>query len=144
MLKKIQNLGDNHHPKWLDYFRILLGLILVWKGVEFYMNMQIFSNLMRGSFLGTAVGISLLAHMIIVIHIIGGIAIAIGSYTRIFCLINLPILIGAVFFINASHGIFKPYSEFWFSLMVLFGLICFIVEGNGILSVEHEKSIQQS
>ncbi|RZL22174.1 MAG: DoxX family protein, partial [Pedobacter sp.] len=36
LLQKIQAWGDHHHPKWLDYFRILLGLILVWKGISFY------------------------------------------------------------------------------------------------------------
>lgn len=139
MLKKIQNWGDHHHPKWLDYFRILLGLVLIWKGVDFYINMQAFSNLMRGAFLGTAISISLLAHLIILMHIIGGMAIALGTYTRLFCLLNLPILIGAVFFINISAGIFKPYSEFWFSSAVLFGLVCFLIEGNGVLSVDRQK-----
>jgi len=138
-LNKIQNWGDQHHPKWLDYFRILLGLILVWKGISFYMHMEAFSHLMRGAMLGTAVSISILAHAIIVIHILGGIAIALGTHTRVFSLLNLPILIGAVFFINSSGGIFKPYSEFWFSCLVLIGLICFIIEGNGILSVERQK-----
>jgi len=111
----------------------------MWKGIDFYINMQAFSNLMRGAFLGTAISISLLAHFIIVLHIIGGLAIALGTYTRTFCLINLPILIGAVFFINISGGIFKPYSEFWFSISVLAGLICFAIEGNGYLSVERQK-----
>jgi putative oxidoreductase len=139
MLKKIQNWGDHHHPKWLDYFRILLGLILIWKGIDFYINMQAFSNLMRGAFLGTAVSISILAHLIIMLHIIGGLAISLGTHTRIFCLVNLPILIGAVFFINISGGIFKPYAEFWFSVSVLIGLVCFAIEGNGIISVDRDK-----
>ena len=141
LLKKIQNWGDQHHPQWLDYFRIVLGVVLIWKGFSFYTDMEAFSHLMRGAMLGTAVSISLLAHSIIVVHILGGIAITLGTHTRLFCLLNLPILIGAVFFINVSGGIFKPYAEFWFSSLVLVGLVCFIVEGNGILSVEREKAI---
>ncbi|RZK19821.1 MAG: DoxX family protein [Pedobacter sp.] len=141
LLKKIQNWGDQHHPQWLDYFRIVLGVVLIWKGFSFYTDMEAFSHLMRGAMLGTAVSISLLAHLIIVVHILGGIAITLGTHTRLFCLLNLPILIGAVFFINVSGGIFKPYAEFWFSSVVLVGLVCFIVEGNGILSVERENAI---
>lgn len=141
LLKKIQHWGDQHHPKWLDYFRIVLGVILIWKGITFYTHMEAFSHLMRGAMLGTAVSISLLAHLIIVMHILGGIAITLGTHTRLFCLLNLPILIGAVFFINMSGGIFKPYAEFWLSSLVLTGLVCFIVEGNGILSVESEKAV---
>ncbi|UKT62605.1 DoxX family protein [Pedobacter mucosus] len=136
LLKKIQDWGDHHHPKWLDYFRIILGLILIWKGIAFATNLQAFDHLMRGTMLGTAFSISLIAHLIIVFHLVGGLAIALGTHTRLFCLVNLPILIGAVFFINSSAGIFQPYAEFWLSLIVLTGLICFIVEGNGVLSVE--------
>ena len=144
LIKKIRIWGDQHHPKWLDYFRILLGIILIWKGIAFYTNMEAFNHLMRGAMLGTAFSISLAAHLIILAHIIGGLAIALGTHTRLFCLINLPILIGAVFFINSSGGIFKPYSEFWFSVLVLIGLLCFIVEGNGIISVERTRAVSKA
>ncbi len=138
LLKKIQEWGDDHHPKWLDYFRIILGLILIWKGFAFATNLQAFDHLMRGTMLGTAFSISLAAHLIIVFHLVGGLAIVLGTYTRTFCLINLPILVGAVFFINFSAGIFQPYAEFWLSSIVLLGLICFSIEGNGILSVDRK------
>ena len=140
-LKKMQDWGDGHHPAWLDFFRILLGLVLIWKGVAFYMNIGAFSTLMHIAHLGTAVGISMIAHFIIVVHIMGGIAIALGTHTRVFCLVNLPILIGAVFFINLSSEIFRPYAELWLSVSVLVGLVCFIIEGNGILSVDHSKNL---
>lgn len=140
-LKRMQNWGDRNHPVWLDFFRILLGLVLIWKGVAFYMNIGAFSTLMHNAHLGTAVGISMIAHFIILVHVLGGIAIALGTYTRTFCLINLPILIGAVFFINLSPLILRPYSELWLSVSVLIGLAIFIIEGNGILSVDNPKSL---
>ncbi|WP_316832699.1 DoxX family protein [Pedobacter aquatilis] len=139
-IKNIQNWGDKHHPAWLDLFRIILGIVLIWKGVSFWTGIEAFNSLMRGAHLGAAVSISILAHLIIFAHIVGGAAIAIGTYTRTFCLINLPILIGAVFFINISHGIFRPYTEFWVSLSVLIGLICFIIEGNGKVAVDSDNS----
>jgi len=142
VLKKIQHWGDLHHPIWLDYFRITLGLILIWKGLLFATNLESFNHLMRGAPLGTALSISLFAHLIIMLHLIGGLAIALGTHTRLFCLLNLPILVGAVFFINLSQGIFRPYSEFWLSACVLAGLICFLIEGNGRLSVENTMGIQ--
>jgi len=140
-LKRMQNWGDRNHPVWLDFLRILLGLVLIWKGIAFYMNIGAFSNLMHNAHLGTAVGISMIAHFIIVVHVLGGIAIGLGTYTRTFCLINLPILIGAVFFINLSPSILRPYSELWLSVSVLIGLVIFIVEGNGILSVDNSKNL---
>ncbi|MCX2575892.1 DoxX family protein [Pedobacter sandarakinus] len=144
LLKKIERWGDHHHPRWIDYFRIALGTVLIWKGVSFYINMEAFNHLMRGEFLATAFGISLIAHLIILSHILGGLAIAIGTHTRLSCLINLPILIGAVFFINMSNGIFQPYSEFWLSTVVLIGLVCFIVEGNGVIAVDRFERAEKT
>jgi len=140
-ITKILSWGDQHHPKALDYFRIILGLILIWKGIEFATNLQAFSNMMKASNLGFATSISLIAHLIIVFHLIGGLLIALGTYTRTFCLLNLPILIVAVVFINSNQDVLKPYSEFWLSLTVLLGLLCFMIEGNGKLSVEHSGEI---
>lgn len=141
MLTKIQKWGDHHHPKWLDYFRMALGIVLMWKGFAFATNLHAFSNLMKEVNLGTATSISLMAHLIIVLHILGGLLITLGTHTRMFCLLNLPILLVAVFFVNLSDGIFRPYSEFWFSCVILLGLICFLIEGDGVLSVEHQKEL---
>lgn len=138
-LFKIQDWGNRHHPKWLDYFRIVLGLILIWKGVAFANNLQAFTNLMDNAGLGTAVSISMVAHVIIVLHVIGGLMIALGTHTRLFSLLNIPILIAAVFYVNLPEHIFRPYAEFWFSCAVLVGLVCFLVEGDGVLSIEYQK-----
>lgn len=137
LISKIQDWGDHHHPKWLDYLRIVLGITLIWKGVAFALNLHAFTVLMENSGLGTAVTISLLAHLIIALHIIGGLLIALGTHTRLFCLLIIPILIVAVFYVNLpQQQIFSPYSEFWLSCLVLAGLICFLIEGDGVLSIE--------
>ncbi|MBS7563205.1 DoxX family protein [Mucilaginibacter sp. Bleaf8] len=139
LLTKIQHWGDCHHPKWLDYFRIALGIVLIWKGLAFAANLGAFTKLMMDSMLGTAVCISILAHLIIILHIAGGFFIAIGSYTRLFCLLNLPVLLVAVLFVNVQQSYLKPYSEYWLSVSVLLGLVCFLIEGNGVLSVEQKS-----
>ena len=141
LLIKIRNWGDRHHPKWLDYFRIVLGLILVWKGIAFLTNLHAFNKLMDATNMIGAASISLVAHIIIVFHIIGGLLIIIGSHTRMSCLLNLPILFVAVFFVNMRDDIFRPYSEIWLSYFVLVGLICFLIEGDGKISIEYEKKI---
>jgi putative oxidoreductase len=138
LLIKVLNWGDRHHPMWLDLFRIALGLVLIWKGISFAINLSAFTNLMMNAGLGTAVFISLIAHLIIGLHMLGGLFIAIGSHTRTFCLLNLPILLIAVFFVNLGANIFRPYAEFWLSCSVLLALVCFLIEGDGKLSVEHE------
>lgn len=139
-LTRIQDWGDRHHPKWLDFIRIALGLILIWKGIAFAFNLHCFTTLMENAQLGTAVSISLTAHLIIVLHLVGGLMIALGTRTRLFCLLNLPILLVAVFFVNLPEHIFAPYSEFWFSCLVAAGLICFLIEGDGVISIENERA----
>jgi putative oxidoreductase len=144
VFEKIQNWGDRNHPTWLDYIRIALGITLIWKGVSFAVNLHAFTRLMEDTQLGAALSISLLAHLIIVLHIIGGLLIALGTHTRMFCLLNLPILLVAVFFVNLPQNIFAPYSEFWFSCAVLLGLVCFLIEGDGVLSIEGRKKEKAS
>ncbi len=139
LLLKIQDWGDHHHPKWLDYLRIVLGITLIWKGVAFALNLHAFTSLMENAGLGTAVSISLIAHVIIVLHIIGGLLITLGTHTRLFCAMIIPILLVAVFYVNLPQHIFSPYSEFWLSCLVLAGLICFLIEGDGVLSIEAVK-----
>jgi len=141
LLSRIQKWGDEHHPKWLDFLRIALGLTLIWKGIAFAANLHSFTLLMENAGLGAAVSISLVAHLIIVFHIIGGLMISLGTNTRTFCLLNLPILIAAVFFVNLPQQVFRPYAEFWLSCVVSLGLICFLIEGNGVISIENERKV---
>lgn len=144
LLCKIQEWGDQHHPKWLDFIRMVLGLTLIWKGVAFALNLHSFTLLMEGARLGTAVSLSLTAHLIIALHIIGGLMIALGTRTRLFSLLNLPILLIAVFFVNLPQHVFRPYAEFWFSCTVAAGLILFLVEGDGVISIERERRTDAS
>jgi uncharacterized membrane protein YphA (DoxX/SURF4 family) len=138
IINKIERWGDTHHPQWIDVFRMLLGLVLVWKGVEFALNLDAFSKVMARTGIIASLGISLSAHLIIFIHLIGGLMITIGTHTRTSCLFQIPILLVAVFYVNLPEHVFSPYSEFWLSVAVLVGLLFFLVEGNGPLSVERE------
>jgi putative oxidoreductase len=142
-LDKIQDWGDRHHPKWLDILRIALGLVLIWKSIAFIFNLNVLADFLSETGLtdqiGTSVFLTLLTYLIIALHLIGGIYIALGAHTRLFCLLNLPVLLGAVFLVNLRQNIFKPYSEFWLSLFILLAIICFFIEGNGYWAVEHGK-----
>ncbi len=39
LVQRVEHWGDTHHPQWLDIVRILLGVFLCYKGVDFLMNM---------------------------------------------------------------------------------------------------------
>ena len=137
-------MGDRHHPKWIDFFRIALGLVLIWKGIAFILNLDVLDQFLKSSGvadeIGTSASITLLAHLIIIMHLLGGVCIALGLHTRLFCLLNLPALLGVVLFVNLRQNMLKPYSEFWLSLLVLLAIICFLVTGNGVIAVEQSSN----
>lgn len=143
VLTKIQNWGDHHHPKWLDFFRIALGAVLMWKGIAFLTHLSTLTTYLIQSGLDDSIGsmatISLIAHLIIALHLIGGLCIAVGAHTRLFSLLNLPILLVAVFYVDLQHSLFTPYADRWLAAIVTLGLICFMIEGDGVLLIDHAE-----
>ncbi|WP_462221346.1 DoxX family protein [Ferruginibacter sp.] len=146
LLQKFEYWGDRHHPKWLDIIRIALGVFLLYKGIDFLRNTSDLVSLMSlrspfGSFL-----IILLGHYVTFAHILGGFFLTIGMFTRAACLIQIPILIGAIMFVNSSSDVLRPYSELFLSILILLLVIYFLIVGNGPLSVkfpEEEKKRSQ-
>jgi uncharacterized membrane protein YphA (DoxX/SURF4 family) len=136
LLQKLEFWGDRHHPKWLDIFRFALGIFLVYKGVEFLENMGTMINQMHGLLPNIYFSLSMLGHYIVFAHIVGGLMLAFGFATRAACIMQIPILIGAIFFINSSGGIFNSYSQMIITVVCLLGLIYFLIAGNGPWSVD--------
>jgi putative oxidoreductase len=139
-LKEILTWGDQHHPKSIDFFRIVLGLTLIWKGIAFLLNLDDLDLYLKDTGiadkLGLSISITFLSNLIIILHLIGGVCISLGLRTRLFCVLNLPVLFSAVLFITLRQNIFKPYSDFWLSLLVLSGLVWFLIVGNGKMAVD--------
>jgi len=136
IIQRLEHWGDTHHPKWLDVIRIFLGMFLFLKGLDFINNMDVLGDMMtKSQFLGS-IGAGLLAHFVVFAHLVGGLLIAFGLLTRFACIIQIPILLGAVIFINSSNGVFKPYAELWLSVLCLFLLIFFLIEGSGPISID--------
>jgi putative oxidoreductase len=135
LIQRVEHWGDTHHSKWLDIIRIALGIFLCYKGIDFLNNMSGMMSLMTenvpfGSFM-----LLVLGHYIVFAHIAGGFLMALGVLTRFASLIQIPILIGAIIFINSSADVMKPYSELIISILVLLLLIFFLIVGNGPWSV---------
>jgi uncharacterized membrane protein YphA (DoxX/SURF4 family) len=81
-------------------------------------------------------GTAFLTSYVTFAHLLGGVLIIVGLLTRIAVIAQIPVLLGAVFFINARSGIFSLQSEFGLSLLVLLLLIFFLVEGGGPFSLD--------
>lgn len=114
--------------------RIILGLVLMYKGIYFLLHSGEVWSVTEGSNFGF--GSIALAHYIALVHLAGGFMIATGFLTRASVLFQLPILIGAVFFVNARHSVFHVYSEWLLSIVVLLALVFFLFYGPGIYSLD--------
>jgi putative oxidoreductase len=141
-VQRLEHWGDTHHPKWIDLLRIILGIFLCFKGIEFANNMSSVLNLMTGQVPFSSFMVMILFHYIVFAHLLGGVLLALGMLTRFACIIQLPILLGAIFFINLSPEVMRPFSELFLSILVLLLLIYFLVVGSGPWSLD--KVIQDS
>lgn len=135
LLQRIEIWGDRHHPKWLDYVRICLGIFLFYMGVVFIQNRDALTALIDESPFLTAVSFWL-AHYIVFAHLAGGFLIALGLLTRVAVIANIPVLLGAVLFVHSPTGLFNVYTQIGLSILVLFLLIFFLVEGSGPFSID--------
>jgi uncharacterized membrane protein YphA (DoxX/SURF4 family) len=90
----------------------------------------------------------LLIYTIPWIHVGGGFLIIIGLFTRFAALIQIPVILGAIFFVSSKKGLFTAQTDFSLSIIILLLCLVFVVEGSGPLSLanyfkeeqEYEKS----
>jgi putative oxidoreductase len=131
VLQRLGHWGDTHHPRWVDLVRIGLGIFLCHKGIEFLQDMSSMMNVLSGSFSFGSFTMLLLGHYIVFAHLLGGVLLVLGMLTRFACLIQLPVLLGAIIFVNAKEGLWQPFSELWLSILVFGLLVYFLIAGNG-------------
>ena len=118
----------------MAFVRIVLGLIIFLKGLFFIMNRDALLTMITNSTFDLYA--VLLVHLVASAHLMGGILIMIGLITRIAILFQLPILAGAILFVNSKTGFFSMDSELALSVLVLVLLLLFLVFGSGKLSVD--------
>jgi uncharacterized membrane protein YphA (DoxX/SURF4 family) len=137
LVQRLEHWGDTHHPKWLDLLRMALGIFLCLKGIEFLNNMGDMMGLMTSRFSFSTLAIVIIGHYIVFAHILGGFLLTIGLLTRFACLIQIPVLLGAVVLINLSPDMMRPFSELTLSIITLLLLIYFLIIGNGPWSFDY-------
>jgi putative oxidoreductase len=124
-------------------FRVILGGSLFIKGVDFVRNKVVLKQVIsetdyldKFSFLEVAIPW---------IHILGGLFIAIGLYTRIVIFVQIPIVIGAIFvLLNTKTNSFQS-PEMIFAVIILILLLIYLKFGDGFYSwrnlIHNEKGI---
>ncbi len=134
-LHQINEWSSKHNPTWLVIIRVALGLCLFVKGFSFIQNTALLEEYILGTSLAQSA--SWLSTIIPSVHLLGGSMIIAGLFTRWAALLQIPILIGAVFFVNAKKGIFAGESDLLFSIIILILLLFFLLEGSGRMSLDN-------
>ncbi|HNP49965.1 MAG TPA: DoxX family protein, partial [Bacteroidia bacterium] len=98
LIHKIETWGDNHQAKWFAILRLFLGLIIFFKGIVFIQNTDAINAMIANS--AVSLYAVFLAHYVALAHLMGGFLIIIELLTRVAVLFQLPILIGAIIFVN--------------------------------------------
>lgn len=132
-----QKASSNNQPKWLTLFRILLGFIILWKGVTFFKDAVAVETIVKGGSLEFMSSNSeIIAFIITYINLLGGFFILVGLFTRWMCLIQIPILLSAIIFVNLKDGMSLTNPELILSVIVLVLLIVFAIKGSGLISAD--------
>src|SRR3954470_19786199 len=134
-LQRINEWSVKHQPQWLVIVRIALGLCLLAKGISFIRNSTILQEIFTTSI---PHALSWMAYFIPWAHLFGGFLIVIGLFTRIAVILQIPILLGAIIFVNSKAGVYSGESDLLFSVIVLVLLLFFLVEGSGSYSVDKQ------
>jgi uncharacterized membrane protein YphA (DoxX/SURF4 family) len=142
-INRIEQWGDNHRVNWLVVLRVALGGFILYKGVFFAMNLEQLQEMSSSNLIYMSV---LAAHYVLFAHLLGGPLILLGYYTRTACLIQVPVLIGAIVFINAPRGFMMVgnQSELELSIITLVLLALFSVMGAGKFSLDEMRRKQDA
>lgn len=133
---KLETWADRHHPKWIEYLRIILGVILIIKGITLIINkeqvlvMMQKSNIDEFTFLVSS-------QFVIALYIAGGLLVSIGLKTRLIVFLQIPLITLSIIFINYHQGLFALNSELGYLILLLGLLFFFLFYGSGSLSVDN-------
>ena len=129
----------------LDLVRIYLGVGLIIKAVFFMTNSEYLLDLMDTT--GSKwFGPAFLAHYVVLAHFFGGLLLTVGLITRGAAVVQLPILMGALFYVHLPHMMtsIEARQSTEFAGLVLFLLILISYYGAGRLSLDYALGRKQN
>jgi putative oxidoreductase len=128
---------DDKHPVLFAILRVILGLILAIRGIYFLTTIEPLFYLIKGSRLSELNMNMPLALFVCWVHILGGTFIILGFLTRISVWAQIPIILGAIIFINLNDNLSLTYPDLLLSIFVLILLILFAFAGGGKISMDN-------
>lgn len=143
VVHKIENWGDSHHPKVLDVIRFALGLFLFLKGMAFMDNSTYLRDMIEDQSVVyiPAWFLQTLVYYVTFAHMVGGVLIALGVLTRLACVVQIPIVLAAVFLTGIFLDPINTMASL--SIIALVSLVMFTIIGSGPLSLDNYLTTQQ-
>lgn len=127
---------DARRPMAYALIRLYIGMALFVRGWIFIADSEAAIRLVTDQGGDWLVPIAVI-HYVALAHLVGGLMLAVGLFTRVASIVQIPILIGATFFIHLSEGLMASGQSFELSALVLFLLLVFLCFGSGPWSVDH-------
>ena len=118
----------------LDVLRVYLGAGLFFRGLALLVTDTGLQQLAGASTPG--LGLTGLSVYVMSAHLIGGALLAVGLFTRLAALVQLPVLVGAVSLVHWQDGLLSANQSLEFSALVLFLLVLVCLFGSGQWSLD--------
>lgn len=125
---------EAHRDLVLDALRVYLGTGLFFRGLALLVTEGGLQQLVGTTEPG--LGLAGLSVYVTAAHLVGGALLAVGLYTRLAALIQLPILVGAVVLVHWHDGLLSADQSLEFSALVLFLLVLVCAFGSGRWSLD--------
>jgi putative oxidoreductase len=128
---------EDRYPVYFLILRVALGMILAIRGIYFLTAIQPLYSVIKASRLGELNMDMSLALIVCWVHTLGGTFIILGLLTRISVWAQIPIVLGAVLFINLNSDLPHTFQDLLLSLLVLMLLLVFAITGGGKISMDN-------
>jgi putative oxidoreductase len=123
-----------YYAELLAALRIILGIALLYKGIQFVKNDALLTTIIANE---EGVKQFIWLHQLIPFaHLLSGVFITIGYYTKWMAMSQIPILIGAIFFIYTDKRAYLSTIELPFAVIILVLVTLFSIKGDGIYSIK--------
>ena len=115
---------------------MVLGSILIWKGINFIRDTSLVKSLIEQTGVGVFTQYSATLGLIItILTLLCGFFITVGLFTRVDSIVQIPILLVAIFFVNIKNAGSNSF-ELILTFIVLGLLILFAIKGSGPISAD--------
>jgi len=128
-IEAVRSWAENHVDLGYSLARIYLGVALFTRGTLMLANPESITRLAGAN------QVYMWYSYIIGAHLIGGLLLAFGVWTRLAALVQIPILVGAIFFIHLGQGLMAVGQSLELAALVLMLLVIFGIFGSGSITI---------